>query len=104
MITIAKAIEAINPSAEYQYRDEDFSTLEWMNGTSPISQSDVEAKQSQLQPAHDALAYARTRETSYPELKEFAEAYTEKEIGEDSTKWDAYVTAYNKVRSDNPKP
>ena len=31
------------------------------------------------------------------------EAYTEKEIGGDSTKWDAYKTAYNKVRSDNPK-
>ena len=103
MITIAKAIKAINPLAEFQYHEEDFSTLEWMNGTSPISQSDVEAKQSQLQTAHDALAYARTRQTSYPELKEFAEAYTEKEIGEDSTKWDAYVTAYNKVRSDNPK-
>ena len=104
MITIAKAIKAINPSAEYQYRDEDFSTIEWMNGTSPISQSDVEAKQSQLQTAHDALAYARTRQTSYPELKEFAEAYTEKEIGEDSTKWDAYVTKYNLVRNNNPKP
>ena len=29
--------------------------------------------------------------------------YTEKEIGEDSTKWDAYVTKYNLVRSNNPK-
>ena len=32
------------------------------------------------------------------------EAYTEKEIGGDSTKWDAYVVEYNKVRTDNPKP
>jgi hypothetical protein len=31
------------------------------------------------------------------------EAYTEKEIGGDSTKWDAYVINYNKVRTDNPK-
>ena len=36
-------------------------------------------------------------------LAEFAEAYCEKEIGGDSTKWDAYKTKYNKVRSDNPK-
>jgi hypothetical protein len=40
----------------------------------------------------------------YPSLKDFAEAYTEKEIGGDSTKWDAYVVKYNKVRSDVPKP
>ena len=32
---------------------------------------------------------------AYPSLSEFVEAYTEKEIGEDSTKWDAYVTKYN---------
>ena len=52
----------------------------------------------------DGLTYARTRSIAYPNWQEFAEAYTEKEIGEDSTKWDAYVTAYNKVRSDNQKP
>ena len=43
------------------------------------------------------------REIEYPSLKEFAEAYCEKEIGGDSTKWNAYKTAYNKVRTDNPK-
>jgi signal transduction histidine kinase len=47
---------------------------------------------------------ARARDISYPNLKEFAEAYTEKEIGGDSTKCDAYVVKYNKVRSDNQKP
>jgi len=31
------------------------------------------------------------------------EAYTEKEIGGNSSKWDEYVIKYNKVRSDNPK-
>jgi len=43
------------------------------------------------------------RAREYPSLKEFAEAYCEKEIGGDSTKWNAYKTAYNKVRTDNPK-
>ena len=60
--------------------------------------------QVELQPEYDALAYARARETAYPELKEFTEAYTEKEIGGDSTKWDAYITKYNLVRNNNPKP
>ena len=53
---------------------------------------------------YDAQDYARNREIAYPQLKEFAEAYTEKEIGGDSTKWDAYVIKYNQVRSDNQKP
>ena len=101
---IGQAIKAINPSAEFQYSGKDFSTLEWLNGTTPISQADVETKRAELQAEYDALGYARAREIAYPNWKEFAEAYTEKEIGEDSTKWDAYVTKYNLVRNNNPKP
>ena len=53
---------------------------------------------------YDALEWKRDREDQYPSWREFAEAYTEKEIGGDSTKWDAYVIKYNLVRSNNPKP
>ena len=102
MIKIAQAIKAINPIAEYKYNNEDIDTIEWVN-TSPISKADILAKQAELQAEYDALEYARARDISYPNLKEFAEAYTEKEIGGDSTKWDAYVINYNKVRSENPK-
>ena len=48
-------------------------------------------------------AYKMKRRKEYPSIEDFMEAYTEKEIGSDSTKWDAYVTAYNKLRTDNPK-
>ena len=47
--------------------------------------------------------YKIARGLAYPSEKEFIEAYTEKEIGGDSTKWDAYVVNYNKARTDNPK-
>ena len=47
--------------------------------------------------------YKDDRARVYPSIHDFMEAYTEKEIGEDSTKWDAYVVKYNKVREDNPK-
>ena len=47
--------------------------------------------------------YVDKRRLEYPSNVDFMEAYTEKEIGSDSTKWDAYVIAYNKVRTDNPK-
>ena len=58
---------------------------------------------SELQTEYDNLSYAREREKSYPSMLEFIEAYTEKEIGGDTTKWDEYVIKYNKVRTDNPK-
>ena len=48
--------------------------------------------------------WSQDRAENYPSLIDFVEAYTEKEIGEDDTKWNAYKTAYEKVRTDYPKP
>ena len=73
--------------------------MEWLSGSPQPSDGEIATAQT----AYDAKAYARTRETAYPSIQDFMEAYTEKEIGSDSTKWDAYVIAYNKVRTDNPK-
>ena len=98
-INILQAVLAIDSTAQVTvYPD---GTMKW--NTTPIAEEDILAKQTELQAEYDALAYARARDISYPNLKEFAEAYTEKEIGGDSTKWDAYVINYNKVRSENPK-
>ena len=47
--------------------------------------------------------YYKKRASEYPSMIDFIEAYTEKEILSNSTKSDAYVTKYKKVRSDNPK-
>ena len=69
-----------------------------------INQSLVDTEVARLKAEHDSKAYARARADAYPTVTDFMEAYTEKEIGSSSTKWDAYVTAYNKVRTDNPKP
>jgi len=68
------------------------------------SESSLNTALATAQTDFDASIYNRTRASEYPNLATFLEAYTEKEIGGDSTKWDAYVIAYNKVRSDNPKP
>ena len=67
-------------------------------------ESVYETEVKRLKAERDSKAYARVRASAYPSVADFMEAYTEKEIGGSSTKWDAYVTAYNKVRSDNPKP
>ena len=67
---IAKAIKAINPSAEFKYSNEDLSTLEWLNGTTPISQADIETKQAELQADFDALEWKRNRQKEYPDVIE----------------------------------
>ena len=66
-----------------------------------IVADDITAKITELENANQ---YKHARAFAYPSTKEFIEAYTEKEIGGDSTKWDAYVVKYNKARTDNPKP
>ena len=103
MITISKAIKSINLNAEFSMEENDIDRITWLNNTTPISKEDILEKQTELLAEQDAQEYARRRKSAYPTLREFAEAYTEKEIGEDSTKWDAYVIKYNQVRNDNPK-
>ena len=43
---ISKAIKKINPNAEVSVRGSDINTceIEWHNGTTPISKSDIEAQ------------------------------------------------------------
>tara|TARA_Y100000310_G_C20401421_1_gene677580 strand:- start:31 stop:405 length:375 start_codon:yes stop_codon:yes gene_type:complete len=98
--------------------EEDFNKIKWKTGvdengitidtlTNPhpeITWDKVKAEMDKIQAEYNSLTYARARELAYPITKEFIEAYTEKEIGGDSTKWDAYIVKYNKVRNDNPKP
>jgi len=43
MIDIATAILAINSNAEFKYTEDDINTIEWLNGTTPISKADIEA-------------------------------------------------------------
>ena len=99
----ATAIKSINPTAKFSYTEVDgVDVITWYE-TTPISDEDINSKLTELQADYDALDYARARDISYPNLKDFAEAYTEKEIGGDDAKWNEYVTKYNKVRTDNPK-
>jgi len=41
---IIDAIRKINPNAEVTVRGEDINTIEWHNGTTPISKADIEAQ------------------------------------------------------------
>jgi len=118
------AITNLKPDTQYVYKgdtpttEELFNEVEWVigikqNGTATLTKTNphpeltwsaVNAEMDRLQAEYEAQEYARNRQVEYPATTEFLEAYTEKEIGGDSTKWDAYVVKYNKVRSDVPKP
>jgi len=103
-IDITTAIIAIKSDAQVSVNKEDINQITWHDDNpTNITNEQILTKQTELQAKYDALVYARARDISYPNLKEFAEAYTEKEIGGDSTKWDAYVIKYNQVRTENPK-
>ena len=100
--------------------EEEFNTkVDWMIGSTDeahpvaITQKEcphpeitwltVKAEMDRLEADYVSKEYARNRLAQYPNDLQFIEAYTEKEIGGDDTKWNEYVTKYNKVRSDNPK-
>jgi|TARA_R100000152_G_C6689012_1_gene121081 hypothetical protein len=54
-ITIGQAIKSLNADAEYKFFDHDWeNTIEWLNGTTPISNSDIKAEQERLQAIEDA--------------------------------------------------
>ena len=104
MISIADAVLALDATAQISTVSNDANDIIWHDSNpNSITVAQIQTKQAELQTAYDAKAYARTRAAAYPSIQDFMEAYTEKEIGSVSTKWDAYVIAYNKVRTDNPK-
>jgi hypothetical protein len=59
---ISKAIKKINPNAEVVVRGNDINTceIEWHNGTTPISKSDIEAQFPAVE-LDNAMADLRTK-------------------------------------------
>ena len=101
---IINSILALKADAKISINGETVNDIIWHDGNpTNITNEQILAKQTELQTAYDNNKYQRDREVQYPSLKEFAEAYTEKEINGNDTKWIEYKTKYNKVRTDNPK-
>jgi len=74
MTDIAKAIKAINPTAEFSVNAEDYEQITWLNGTTPIAVDDIKTKQTELQTAYDAQEYARKRQAEYPSVQDLVVA------------------------------
>ena len=64
---IIEAILKINPNAVVTVSGTDINTceIEWLNGTTPISKADIEAKMNEIGTESN---YAQQRRNAYPEI------------------------------------
>ena len=91
------AIKAINPNAEFSIMEDNLDTIEFLNGTTPISKVDIEAKMVEVQADYDAKQYQRDR--IYPSMQEQLDMqYWDNVNG--TTTWNDTIT---KIKTDNPK-
>jgi len=96
---IHKAILKINPNAEFSVNADDINQITWLNGTTPISVSDIQAKMVEVQAEYDANQYQRDRATAYPSIQEQLDMqYWDNVNG--TTNWEDAIA---KVKADNPK-
>jgi len=73
MTDIIKSILAINPTAQVSVDEDDINKITWQNGTTPISNEDILAKQAELKADFDAKQYQRDRikrpeDGGYPDI------------------------------------
>jgi len=63
---IIKAILKINPNAEVTVKGTDINAceIEWLNGTTPISKADIEAKMAELPTEEEEAAQRETEKAS----------------------------------------
>ena len=67
-VDIVTAIQAINSKALVNILDDDVKKITWLDGTTPIAEADILAKQKELQTSYDNNAYQRSRAEAYPSM------------------------------------
>ena len=67
---IGEAIRAINPSAKFTVHGDNTDTIDWLKGTTPISESDIKNKIDELEADYAAKEYQRNRAAEYPSIKD----------------------------------
>ena len=78
-MSIAKAIKAINTNAEFSILENDVNQITWLNGTTPISIEDINAKVAEMPTAEEeATALANLKASAKAKLIA-GEALTEDE-------------------------
>ena len=103
MTDITKSILAINPKAEVSVDADDIKKITWHNGTTPIAEADILAKQKELQTTYDNNSYQRKRVDSYAELGEQLDQLYHDMAADKGDKTGEWFKAVKKVKDDNPK-
>ena len=103
MSDIAKAINIINPNAEFTFSNDDLSTIKWLNGTTPISKADIEAKQAELE-VTTAHIYPRANDFQYklPIAEQLDKLFHDIDNGT-VDKTGEFYTAIKAIKDANPK-
>ena len=65
---ILEAIHKINPKAECTVKNGNLDTIEWHDGTDPISKEEIEVALKEVQAEYDAKKYQRDRAKEYPSI------------------------------------
>ena len=78
-VRMGDAIIAINKDAKFTIRGNKFP-VEWMDGTTPIAEADITAKEIELQSDYDSKEYQRLREPEYPSIVECVHAILDGEL------------------------
>lgn len=95
MNNIIKAIKEINPNAEFTISN-DINSIEWINGTTPISVADIETKVSEIETRD---AHIVPRQMAYPTIQEQLDMQYHDEVN-GTTTWKDAIQA---VKDANPK-
>ena len=64
MRDVTTAILKINPNAEVSVINNDVDQITWLNGTTPISKADIEAKIAELPTSEEEAAQKETEKAS----------------------------------------
>ena len=96
---LSKVIKSINSNAEFSIMENDINQITWLNGTTPISKADIEAKMTELQAEYDAEEWKRNRQAEYPTHEDCIHALLDG--GDTLTELQAKRTA---IKNKYPKP
>ena len=76
---IGRAIKAINSNAEFSIMENDVNQIEWLNGTTPISKEDINAKIAEIPTDEELVIEKENLKTSAKAKLVAGEALTEAE-------------------------
>tara|TARA_R100001377_G_scaffold23147_1_gene12510 strand:+ start:542 stop:865 length:324 start_codon:yes stop_codon:yes gene_type:complete len=100
---VTTAIQAINANAVFVCYADNPKSIEWLNDTTPISVSDIVAKQAELKTAYDALAYNRSRKPEYPSWQEQLDLLYKDMLADKGDKTGTWFAAIKAVKDKYPK-